>query len=158
MPRIRPKSFLTEENSKRKGEGKPSTFGFLGFTHYCGKSQAGKFRVKRKSRQKKVQASLKKCKEWLKVNRTKDIHYIMDRLKRSLIGYYNYYCVTDNSPTVGNYFDKVRRLMFKWMNRRSQKKSFNWDKYVLFLKKFPLPRPTVKVSIYDLKDDLNYIL
>ncbi|MFJ5717506.1 group II intron reverse transcriptase/maturase [Neobacillus sp. NPDC093127] len=146
------------EQCKRKGMGKPQTFDFLGFTHYCSKSQNGKFRVKRKTSKKKMNAKLKQCKEWLKANRNKDLEAIMDRLSRSLKGYYTYYCITDNTPTVNIFLDKVRNLLFKWMNRRSQRRSFNWDKFLLYMKKCPLPRPTVKVSIYQLKEEISYIL
>ena len=147
-----------ESDCKRNGKGKPPTFNFLGFTHYCSKSKKGNFRVKRKSSQKKVNAKPKKQKEWLKANRTMDIVDIMDRLRRSLNGYYNYYCITDNIRAVKNFLDCVKRLLFKWMNRRSQRKSFSWDKFNLFLRKYPLPDPRVKVRIYDLKEGLNYIL
>ncbi len=149
---------FAERDCKLNGKGKPPTFDFLGFTHYCSKSKNGKFRVKRKSSQKKVNAKLKNQKEWLKAHRTMNIKDIMTRLKRSLTGYYNYYCVTDNLRTVENFLDCVKRLLFKWMNRRSQRKSFSWDKFKLFLKKYPLPRPKVKVNIYDLKKDIIYIL
>jgi RNA-directed DNA polymerase len=148
----------SEGECKRKGQGKPPTFTFLGFTHFCSKSQKGKFRVKRKSSGKKVNAKLKKHKEWLKANRTRDIGDIMARLKRSLTGYYNYYCITDNLQSVENFLDCVKRLLFKWMNRRSQRKSFSWDKFNLFLKKYPLPKPRIKVNIYNLKKDIRYIL
>lgn len=149
---------FAEEDSKRKGRGKPDTFDFLGFTHYCGKSKHGKFRVKRKSSRKKVNAKLNQHKEWLKANRTMDSRKIMDRIKRSLIGYYNYYCITDNTGQVKTFLDRVKQLLFKWMNRRSQRKSFSWDKFNLFLRKYPLPTPKVKVNIYDLKGSINYIL
>ena len=146
------------EQCKRRGNKKPQAFDFLGFTHYCSKSQNGRFRVKRKTSAKKMRAKLKQTKEWLKANRNKDIHAIMDRLNRSLQGYYNYYCITDNTPTVNNFQDKVRSLLFKWMNRRSQRKSFNWSKFILFMKKFPLPKPRVKVSIYELRNEISYIM
>jgi RNA-directed DNA polymerase len=142
----------------KDGQGKPPTFDFLGFTHYCSKSQNGKFRVKRKSSRKKVRAKLKQQKEWLKAHRTMDIKDIMARLERSLVGYYNYYCITDNTLAVENFLYHVKQLLFKWMNRRSQRKSFSWDKFNLFLRKYPLPRPKTKVNIYDLKKDINYIL
>lgn len=147
-----------EENCKRKGMKKPPTFTFLGFTHFCSKSQKGKFRVKRKTDRKKMRAKLHKTKIWLKENRTKGADFIMDRIRRSLVGYYNYYCITDNSPTVDLFRDCIRKQLYKWLNRRSQKKSFNWEKFVLFLKKFPLPRSTVKVNIYELRNHINYIL
>lgn len=144
--------------AERDGQGKPPTFDFLGFTHYCGKSQNGKFRVKRKSSKKKVNAKLKQQKEWLKAHRTMDIKHIMARLKRSLDGYYNYYGITDNTLAVENFLHRVKQLLFKWMNRRSQRKSFSWDKFNLFLRKYPLPKPKIKVNIYELKKDINYIL
>lgn len=149
---------FAEEDTKRKGGGKPPTFDFLGFTHYCSKGQNGKFRVKRKSNRKKLQAKLKQSKEWLKAHRTTDIKDIMSRLNRSLIGYYNYYCITDNTRTVNNYVYCIVKLLYKWMNRRSQRKSFSWEKYTLFLKRYPLPIPKVRVNIYELKKDISYIL
>ena len=144
--------------AENDGQGKPPTFDFLGFTHYCSNSRYGTFRVKRKSSRKKVNAKLKNHKEWLKSNRTTDIKVIMDRLNRSLNGYYNYYCITDNLQAVETFLFRVKQTLFKWMNRRSQRKSFNWDKFNLFLRKYPLPKPRTKVNIYDLKKELNYIL
>ncbi|WP_273130642.1 group II intron maturase-specific domain-containing protein [Bacillus weihaiensis] len=47
----------------------------------------------------------------------------MDRFKRSLMGYYNYYCITDNIQTVNDFREKIESLLFKWLNRRSQRKS-----------------------------------
>ncbi|PQD93622.1 group II intron reverse transcriptase/maturase, partial [Pradoshia eiseniae] len=149
---------FAENNAKRTGNGKPATFDFLGFTHYCGKSKQGKFRVKRKSSRKKVQGKLKESKEWLKSNRNKSIHLIMERFRRSLVGYYNYYCITDNSQTVNDFKEKIEILLFKWLNRRSQRKSFTWDKFRLFLQMFPLPKPRIRVNIYELRKEISYIL
>ncbi|USK30938.1 hypothetical protein LIT32_05460 [Bacillus sp. CMF21] len=86
------------------------------------------------------------------------MHMIMDRFKRSLTGYYNYYCITDNTQNVNNFKDKIQYLLFKWLNRRSQRKSFTWGKYRLFLDKYPLPSPRIKVNIYDLRKEISYIL
>ena len=114
--------------------------------------------MKRKSSRKKVQGKLRETKEWLKTNRNKDIHTIMDRFRRSLIGYYNYYCITDNTQTVNNFKEKIEYLLFKWQNIRSQRKSFTSDKFRLFLNKYPLPSPRIKVNIYDLRKEISYIL
>lgn len=149
---------FARRDCRRDDDGKPPTFDFLGFTHYCSESKNGFFRLKRKSSRKKVNAKLKKQKEWLKSNRTMDIKLIMEKLRRSLTGYYNYYCITDNTKTVGIFLDRIKGLLFKWMNRRSQRKSFTWDKFNLFLKKYPLPKPKVKVSIYDLNKDQLYFV
>ncbi|MBB5173353.1 hypothetical protein HNQ41_001540 [Texcoconibacillus texcoconensis] len=148
---------FAEENCQRKGQKKPPTFDFLGFTHYCSNSKAGKFRVKRKTDKKKMSNKLKQTKVWLKKNRNMNIHEIMDRMKRSLVGYYNYYCITDNIHSVDEFKDKIQLLLFKWLNRRSQRKSFTWDKFNLFLKKNPLPKPKVKVNIYNFRTEISYI-
>jgi RNA-directed DNA polymerase len=98
---------FAEKNADLKVRSKPATFDFLGFTHYCGKSKQGNFRVKRKPSRKKVQGKLKETKVWLKNNRNKYIHMVMDRFKRSLLGCYNYYCITDNTQNVNNFKDKI---------------------------------------------------
>ncbi|WP_066193613.1 group II intron reverse transcriptase/maturase [Gracilibacillus timonensis] len=140
-----------EENSKRKGKKKPDTFDFLGFTHYCSKSQQGKFRVKRKTSRKKMQAKLKQCNQWLRSIRNQGSGVIMDKVQRAMRGYYNYYCITDNSRAVEEFRYQIKRIVFKWFNRRSQRKSFDWEKFQLFLRRFPIPKPKVKVNIYELR-------
>lgn len=146
------------KDAKRNGKRKPSTFDFLGFTHYCSTSKKGTFRVKRKSSKKKVRAKLKQHKAWLKANRTRDIQDIMRRIQQSLVGYYNYYCITDNAYEVHYFLRRIKHLLFKWMNRRSQRKSFSWEKFELFLVKYPLPNPRTKTNIYDLRRHISYIL
>jgi len=70
---------FAEETSKAKGLGRVKTFDFLGFTHYCGKSKNGKFRVKRKTSKKKFRAKLKEFKIWIKaVRNLYNIHEIED--------------------------------------------------------------------------------
>lgn len=147
-----------EENSKRKGKKKPDTFDFLGFTHYCSKSQQGKFRVKRKTSRKKMQAKLKQCNQWLRSIRNQGSGVIMDKVQRAMRGYYNYYCITDNSRAVEEFRYQIKRILFKWLNRRSQRKSFDWEKFQLFLRRFPIPKPKVKVNIYELRKEISYIL
>jgi group II intron reverse transcriptase/maturase len=136
---------------------KPPTFDFLGFTHYASKSKKGKFRVKRKTCRKKFTASLNRCKEWLRTNRNMEIKIIMQKLTVKLFGYYRYYGITDNIKPLVNFRTEVGKLLFKWMNRRSQKRSFDWNKFNLFLKHYPLPYPKIFVHIYDLSSNLSYL-
>ena len=136
---------------------KPLTFDFLGFTHYAGKSKKGEFRVKRKTSRKKFTASLKRCKEWLKINRNTKTKIIMGKLTIKLLGYYRYYGITDNTKALVGFGTEVAKLLFKWMNRRSQKRSFDWNKFNLFLKRYPLPIPKITVHIYDLSPNLSYL-
>ncbi len=87
-----------EENRNNRGQGKPETFNFLGFTFYGGKDRSyGSFRVKVKSDRKKSKAKLKKMKIWLEENRNKlDVTGLIARINRSLQGYYSYYAVSGN--------------------------------------------------------------
>ena len=136
---------------QRQGKRKPDTFDFLGFTHYCGKSRHGKFRVKRQTNRKKYKASLQRAKEWLKAKRDMPVAELIKQLGAKLLGYYRYYGITDNSPAVNRFYHEVNRLLYKWLNRRSQRKSFSWEKFRLLLTKFPLPRPKVYVNVYDIR-------
>jgi RNA-directed DNA polymerase len=142
----------------KNGKGpKPPTFYFLGFTHYCSNSQNGNFRVKRKTSAKKFRNSLKRCNQWLKENRALPIDELMKSLSVKLNGYFRYYGITDNYESVNTYRDKVRYLLFKWLNRRSQKRSFNWDKFLHFMKQYRLPKTKIYVNIFESKKEISYI-
>ena len=134
-----------------------NTFDFLGFTHYMGLCQDGVRRVKRKTSKKRYNRAIKRCKAWLKSNRTMPTKELMKKLNRKLVGTYNYYAVSDNQKSIGNFYYEVRRLVFKWLNRRSQKKSFNWDKFEIFLKKYNIVRPKIKVNLYKLGIGASYV-
>jgi len=140
------------------GQGKPETFDFLGFTHYCGRSTSGQFRVKRKTSAKKFRASLARVKEWLHLNLVTPTAEVVSMLAVKLVGHYRYYGITDNSGMIGDFFYHVRRMLFKWFCRRSQKTGMNWDKYQRFLTRNPIPRGRITVSIYDVRPALiSYI-
>ena len=139
---------FAEENRKQRGEGKPETFDFLGFTHYCSKSQKGWFRMKRKTASKKYRAKLKEMNLWIKQNRNIRVKDLIDMLNAKLRGHYQYYGVTDNSEYIDKFAFKTRRMLFKWLNRRSQKRSYSWEGFNDLLKVFPLARPRIYFSVY----------
>jgi len=140
---------FARKNRKAKGLGKPETFSFLGFTHYCDKSRNGKFRVKRKTEAKKFKSKIKAFKVWIKTIRSfVPLPDIFSRVRIKLLGHYAYYGITDNSKMIRNYYDIVIRLLFKWLNRRSQRRSFTYDKFKRYLKHNPLPLPRIYVSIF----------
>ena len=140
---------FARDNRKAKGLGKPETFSFLGFTHYCDKSRNGKFRVKRKTEAKKFKAKVKAFKVWIrKVRSFVPISNIFKQVRLKLLGHYAYYGITDNLKMIRNYFDIVIRLLFKWLNRRSQRTSFTVDKFKRYLKHNPLPLPRIYVNIF----------
>ena len=144
-----------DDNDIDKNE---KSFDFLGFTHYVGKDKNGSKRVKRKTSKKKYKASLLRCKEWMKANRILPTKIFMKTIRAKIQGHCNYYGITDNRRSVGNFIDECRTLIFKWLNRRSQKRSFDWSKFVLFLKKYPLPKVKTYVDIFELGAGSSYLL
>lgn len=138
-----------EENRHRGGKGKPETFTFLGFTHYCSKSKNGKFRVKRKTSRKKY---TKKCKEMNRKIRsmmTWKLRDIMKSVNQILAGYFRYYGITDNINSIGRFWYEVEKSLFYWLNHRSQKRSYTWEEYREMQKVYPLEPAKIYVSIYD---------
>lgn len=136
------------ERLGRKGQ-KAGTFDFLGFTHYCGKSRKGGFILGRRTSGKKLRAAVKAMNVWLKGIRNEVALAVWWKLLRSkLTGHYHYYGISGNSRGISEYNQCVRRLTFKWINRRSQRKSYTWDQFCGFLKYNPLPRPVLYHRTY----------
>lgn len=140
---------LAMERRNKRGLGKPETFDFLGFTHYCGKSKNGKFRVKKKTSKKKFKQKVQEYKVWIKQNRNGQLKNIIITTKKKLIGHYNYYGITDNIDSIRRYSYCINNLLFKWLNKRSQRKSYTVEQFKQMLEVFELPKPTIKVNIYD---------
>lgn len=137
-----------EQNRKARGEGKPETFEFLGFTHYCSKSRGGWFRVKRKTSKKKFAKKCRELSQTMRAMRTWRLTDIFRKTNQILIGYYHYYGITDNGKSLQRMKRKVENLLFYWLNHRSQKRSYNWDGFFKLLKAFPLAKPKIYVNIY----------
>jgi len=136
-------------NAGRKGQ-KPKTFNFLGFTHYCGTGRSGKFKVGRSTDRKKFLAKLREMKDWFKSVRDIKIRDWWPVLRSKIRGHFRYYGVSDNSKGIKRFLFEVTKLAFKWLNRRSQRRSFNWEKFNRYLKLFPLPQPKIYHSLYTL--------
>ena len=137
-----------EINTGKKGK-KPDTFDFLGFTHYSDKTRKGNFKVGRKTRRKKFNLSLKKMNVWLKAirNRVKTKEW-WKIVTAKLRGHFEYYGISGNYASIRDFYQLALRLIFKWINRRSQKKSMNWKQFINYLKYYPLPLPKIKHNIY----------
>jgi RNA-directed DNA polymerase len=130
-------------DARRRGE-KPEEFTFLGFTHYMGTTRKGYAKVKRRTSRKKLQAGLRNLSDWLQKNRA--IYRTGDLLclARSIIaGHLRYYGITDNGRGVSSYLYHATRLVFKWVNRRSQRKSYCWEGFRAVLRH--LAWPTAKI-------------
>jgi len=136
------------EMCRERGIRRPETFDFLGFTHFCGKNRNGKFRIKRKTSDRKFKEKVKTFKEWMAKVRHLPAEDMMKTVRAKLRGHYQYYGITDNREMLRKFRSCVVMTMYKWLNRRSQRKSFTWDKFQLFLKKYKLPYPRIYVNIY----------
>lgn len=136
------------QNAKRKG-GRAETFDFLGLTHYCGTKRNGQgYRMKRVTARKKFTAKLRAFKEWLKIARTMKTKELWEIAKAKLRGHYAYYGVTDNLPGIKRFGEEVKKLLFKWLNRRGKRGCLTWQKFGEMLKQFPLPEPRIKVRMF----------
>ncbi|MDA1050562.1 MAG: hypothetical protein O3C40_08775 [Planctomycetota bacterium] len=84
---------FAERETTRRGEGTPGTFDFLGFTHYCGHSRAGKFKLNRKTATKKLAAKYRALQDWFRANLTKPTADVWRTLHAKLQGHFQYYHV-----------------------------------------------------------------
>lgn len=137
------------QTRKKMGFKRAETFDFLGFTHYCAKSKKGYFRVKRRTNKKKFRAKVKEFNEWMKFIRNKlHMKEIFGITKQKLMGHFRYYGITDNSYMIDQFCLEIKKSLFKWLNRRSQRRSFNLTKFKMYMEYNPLPKPKIYVSVY----------
>ena len=124
----------------RRGE---TSFDFLGFEFRWGTDRKGQARLKRRTSRKKFRSSVKRVAEWCKKNRHRRVGEQFKLLNAKLRGYYNYYGVHGNYISLEQFFYQVRRLHLKWLNRRSQRQSYNWAGYQVLSQSFALARPLI---------------
>jgi hypothetical protein len=134
-------------NAYRRGE-KPKEWDFLGVTFYCGKTRHGHFKVKRKTSRKKLSQSLANFTDWIRryrgLLRTGEL---LRRAKARVLGHLNYYAMTDNYERCKVYMHLVCRALFKWLNRRSQRKSYVWQGYLQALQHVGWPQVRIRISL-----------
>ena len=112
------------------GEGKPETFDFLGFTHFCTRSRKwGSFVIGRKTIKKRMLKQLQAVKMELRRRMHDPIAKTGAWLKQMLKGYLNYYAVSGNSPSLWWYFNEVRWRWLRSLKRRSQRAFMSWEKF-----------------------------
>jgi len=135
----------------RKEKKKVATFDFLGFTHYCDKTRYGKFKLGRKTASSRLRQKLKTMNIWLKEIRSfVKLQDWWQVLRQKLVGHYNYYGVSGNMVGIRKFYKRSISLAYKWINRRSQKRSFNWEQFCRFLKYNSLPEPKIYHLTYTL--------
>jgi group II intron reverse transcriptase/maturase len=118
-------------------------FEFLGFEFRWVRRRTGRMGVRRRTSPKKLHGSVRAFTEWIKENRNSRITTLMKALNRKLRGYWNYYGVRGNSESLSYFYNQSLQLLFKWLNRRSQKQSYTWDGFKAMLRMFAIPSPRI---------------
>jgi group II intron reverse transcriptase/maturase len=135
------------EKAYKRGE-KPKEFTFLGFTHYCGKTKNGYFKVKRRTSRKKLGQSLQKFTDWAKgVRHVQKKGEMLRSARRRVVGHLNYYAITDNSERCNYFVYYATRVLFKWLNRKSQRKAYTWEAFKHALKQIGWPQPRIRKDL-----------
>jgi RNA-directed DNA polymerase len=111
-----------------RGEGKPETFDFLGFTHICGKTKRGKFTVLRKTVRKRWQSKLKEVSRELRIRMHRPVPEQGAYLKSVLLGHMRYYGVPMNGRSLSAFRYALYRVWWKVLRRRSQKHNLTWKR------------------------------
>ncbi len=127
---------------EHRGDPKPQTFEFLGFTHICAKSRAGRFKLKRTTSKKKMRAKLKSVKTEMTRRRHLPIPDQGRWLARVLTGHYRYYAVPDNSHALRAFRQAIARLWLRALRRRSQRHRLQLERMRRLIDRW-LPNPRI---------------
>jgi RNA-directed DNA polymerase len=130
------------ERRQRQGFGKPETFNFLGFTFICGKTRAGKFQIKRKTRGDRMRAKLKEIKQEMRRRMHQPIPEQGKWLGRVVRGYFNYHAVPTNGRALDVFRHHVTDLWRRTLRRRGQKHRMTWTRMTQLVDAW-LPKPTI---------------
>ena len=118
---------------------------------HCDKTRKGKFKLGRKTASKKFRQKIKAMNIWMKkVRNLVELKEWWQVLKLKLIGHYRYYGISGNYREIKKFYILASKLAYKWINRRSQKKSYNYERYCRFKKYNPLPEPRIYHRTYAL--------
>ena len=137
-----------ERHGIQDGRDRPATFNFLGLTHYVGKSRNDIFIVGRRTDSKRMSKKLKEFGQKLRNMRTKGGEAMTKFARQHLTGHINYYGVSGNSRSLNAYVRFAAKLLFKWLNRKSQRSSLTWDKFGQLLDDGLLPKPRIVHNLY----------
>jgi RNA-directed DNA polymerase len=133
---------FAEDNRKRRREGKPETFDFLGFTHICGKTRKGNwFTVRRQTIKKRLRGKLQEIRQELRKRLHESIAETGKWLRSVVQGYLNYHAVPGNFAALQTFRREVARAWLEALRRRSQRHRLPWEKFNSIIDRYlPLPR------------------
>lgn len=129
---------------RQRGQRRPSTFAFLGFTHYCGWTRDGRFIVKRKTQSKRLTRKLRALRQEAWRHMHAPLAEQHGWLSSVLRGHYGYYGVPHNYRSLSAFYQEVRRIWYRTLRRQSQKaRRLTWERFKALLERFPLPLPRI---------------
>jgi RNA-directed DNA polymerase len=133
------------ERRARRGEGKPETFNFLGFTHVCGKTRKGAFTIHRRSIAKRFRAKLQDIKQQLRCKMHGAVAAVGKWLRSVVQGWFNYHAVPGNCPSLNEFLTQVERMWLRMLRHRSQRgrRRWKWSRFQRLARRW-LPRPKVR--------------
>ena len=118
-----------QRDCSKDGLRRPQTFNFLGFTHYVSRSRKGRFVVGRRTEGKRFCKKLKMLNQRLRALRNAGGMAMLEFVRRHLVGHIRYFGVSGNIQQVTSYVYFATRLLCKWLNRRSQRRSITWERF-----------------------------
>ena len=121
-------------------------FEFLGFEFRWGVSLKGRDTLKRRTAPGKLRKSLAEFTEWCKEMRNKRLRRLFPKLIAKLRGYNNYYGLIGNYNSLNRFYEKVKTILYKWLNRRSQRRSFNLAEFTACWIRYGVPKPRIVES------------
>jgi group II intron reverse transcriptase/maturase len=143
------KSAVVEFGPKQKG-----IISFVGFILYWGKARVTKTTLKVQTAPERYKRALQNFKEWIKGIRNRmPTRELWKRISARLRGHYNYYAVTFNQKYLSKFYFNCIGLVFRWLNRRSQKISFTWEKFARKLMFNPLPKAPLGYELLDITSE-----
>jgi len=128
--------------------GRPETFEFLGLTHYWARSRRGYWTVKRKTAPSRFSRATQSLTQWCRRNRHQKIRWQHRQLVQKLRGHYGYYGITGNARALERFWEATKRIWRTWLSRRSDR-PMNWARFVRLMQHYPLPRPVVVHSTWN---------
>lgn len=129
--------------AKARGEKKPDTFDFLGFTHVATTSRKGRFTIHVRTMRTRIRRSLVAISQWCQAHRHDPVGTQQQALTAKCQGHYQYYGRPTNYRRLWGFYRAVRRIWKKWLNRRTRGKTMGWERYAELLSRHPLPRPKI---------------
>ena len=128
---------------------KPGVFNFLGFTFYLGRSKNGYIIPKLKTMGSRMREKLSVFKNWIRENRNKyRLAELWEKAQQKIRGHMAYYGVSSNQRQIERFRREAIKLMFKWLNRRSQRRSLDRKKFNEYVQAFPIPESKIYHKLF----------